>query len=318
MSWDENNDDGDEWNDGPGSNDTPTDTGSQSSGNDWGDDDWRDDDEWDDPDLDNGNTLDLAETLTDGFKDAASVSGVQLGAFAAVIVFVNGIVANSAAVAMVNWFLDTYRNEITDPEVLRSFEQIPETIPLAFDLPLVAFPILFILLGLVFEALKIVAVRVFAAGELDGIPGALAQRRLGVATLLGFVGGFLISVAMWFGFVLLFIPGLIVFFGTVFFRQEIAVRDKGIIAAVKGSWGLFKREWLSVTLLFVALVIILAVAGLAVGFAGGIVSFVLPGIAGAIVEQLFNALIGAATAIIAIAVMTNAWSQLVADESKGR
>lgn len=274
------------------------------------DDDWQDDG-WDDPDtLGDSEQLRLGELLAEGASTLASTTGVVLAALMTAMAVLSTVVTESLVAAWV----EIVRDALTDPETLQQFEEsgvseqdVLDTLdglgpfPLAFDLPGWLLLLGVLIPPFVAEAIRIVGVRAFAADELDGIPGELTSRRLLTATLLGWFGGTLLLIGLAIGFTLLVVPGVFLAIVTVFFRQEIAVADKGVIDSVRGSYALSKGHWME---LF-GLLVVLAILGFGLGFA---VASVLP--PSSVVSPLGSALVSGVMIVFAMAVVTEAYVQL--------
>jgi hypothetical protein len=290
------------------------------SGDDWGDDDWRDD-EWDDPDSLHDTAaeqLRLRDLMSDGANWFTSTTGAILTALLSVLLLARAVFTESTFAAWVAFM----REAATDPEMIEQFEQsgltreeVLETLdtlgpfPLAVDLP-TGVLLLGILLTLVLaETVRIVGIRSFAAGELDGIPGDLAKRRLLAATLLGWVGGIVVAIGVVIGLGLLVVPGLFLAVVTMFFHHEVAVADKGIIGALGGSWDLARGHWMELFGLVVVLVIV-ALVPVVIGIViGGVVPPTSP------VGPIANAIVQAVTFVFSMGVVTSAYVQLRGDPS---
>jgi len=221
--------------------------------------------QFDDPTLD--ESPDLYQLLADAFDSLLSVTGAQIVAALTIVGVASDVLAQSLLVQVFEDTLTLIREnaDTSQPEaqqLITDLEQAIDAAGLTVDLSV---PVLLVgLLGLAIlvEAIRIVAVRAFANDELDGVPRALAARRLPIATAYGFVAVILIYLAIVIvsalTFFLLFVPALFVYLGLLFVRQEIAVSDKGPIQAISGSWGLVKgNRWtvlgLAVVLLVVAI-----------------------------------------------------------------
>lgn len=94
------------------------------------------------------------------------------------------------------------------------------------------------------------------------------------------------------------IPGLFIFVATLFFRQEVAVADKGPLQAISGTWELTKGNRWTLFGLVVVLWIISFLLGLIAGFVPGQVGTIL------------NAVVGSIIGVFSIAVVTEAYVRL--------
>ncbi|MFB6141713.1 MAG: hypothetical protein ABEJ30_00040 [Halorientalis sp.] len=156
--------------------------------------------------------------------------------------------------------------------------------------------------ALLLEAVRVVAIRVFAGEATDRFPRQAARRRLGVATLTAFVAGVVASLLTGLGLIFLVVPGLYVALSLLFVRQEVAVADKGLVAALRGSWALAAGDrW---ELLGLAVVL------LVVSLLGGLPAFVVQFVGLFAVASLLSVLVGAVTTVFTIAVLTRAYVQL--------
>ncbi|QSG12290.1 putative membrane protein [Halapricum desulfuricans] len=244
--------------------------------------------------------LDVGSVFSNALDELLSVTGAQVVAALTLLGVVTTTLWNSLFVRAVEWTLATIRDDLaeTDPEVeaalqdpqvqdgLRELERSVESVGPAVDAPVPAILLGILALALLVEAAKIVATRAFAADELDGVPASLATYRLAVATLFGFLTGLALKIVITLTagvtFFLLAIPALFVFVGTMLYRQEIAIADKGPLAAISGSWGLVKgNRWRMLAIavvLFVVWAIVWAVTTAISGTAGVIVAALLSAI----------------------------------------
>ncbi|WP_135663557.1 hypothetical protein [Halorhabdus rudnickae] len=253
--------------------------------------------------LNRRRSLDIGSLLSDGVDGLASVTGAQLVVVLAGLGIVSTALWQTLFVTAIESLLTYARENVgaTTPEMQRAITQLEttmESMGMAVDLSVPVILVVLVVLALVSEAVMIVAARAFANDTLDGIPTDLAMRRLPVATLYGFFGGLLVMIAISLGLVFLLVPGIVVYVGTLFFRQEVAIADKGPLQAISGSWALTKgNRWL-----LLALALVLIVVGYVAGFVVGFV----PGTAGMIVHTIVTSAVG----VFAIAVITNAYVRL--------
>ncbi|QSG05002.1 hypothetical protein [Halapricum desulfuricans] len=260
--------------------------------------------------------LDVGSVFSNALDELLSVTGAQVVAALALIGFVTTTLWNSLFVRAVEWTLTTIREDLaeTDPEVeaalqdphvqdaLRELERSVESVGPTVDAPVPAILLGILALALLVEAAKIVATRAFAAGELDGVPTSLATRRLAVATLFGFLAGLALKIVITLTagvtFFVLSIPALFVFVGTMLYRQEIAIADKGPLAAISGSWGLVKgNRWRMLAIAVVLFVVWVVV---------WVVTTPIPGTTGVIAAALLSAV----EVTFGVAVVTEAYVRL--------
>lgn len=240
-------------------------------------------------------SLNIGVLLSAGVDGLASVTGVQVVALLSVLSVASAVLFQS----LVAVYVEVARGMAVDPEVVETLEGLGP-LPLAVDVPLGFVIVGMLVLPLVGEAVKIVAVRAFADGTLDGLSGARIWPNLTKATILGFLGGTLLLVATTLGLALFVAPGLLVAVTMVFFRQEVAVADKGIVDSIKGSWNLTEgHRWDVLGLLFVLLVI---------GVGLSLTTLVLP--AGSVAVPVLGGVLGSVGTVFSVAVVTEAYVTL--------
>jgi hypothetical protein len=259
------------------------------------------DDEFDDPT--ETASLDVGSHLSNGLDSLLSMTGGQLVALLALFGIVGSLLVESLVVRIGRDGLEYIREnfDTSEPEVREAvieIERALEDMGFGLDIPIPVALLGLLVLALLGEAIRIVAVRAFASGELDGVATELATRRLPIATLYGFLGGILLSIAVGIGTLLFVVPGLFIFIGTLFFRQEIAIADKGPLQAISGTWQLTKgNRW---TLLLLVIVL------WAIGFAVGLVPGVVPGRVGTVLSTVVTSVI----TVFSIGVVTDAYVTL--------
>ncbi|MCU4719473.1 hypothetical protein [Halapricum hydrolyticum] len=264
-------------------------------------------DPFDDPALD--ESLDLYQLLADAVDSLLSMTGAQIVASLAIVGIASDVLAESLLVRVFEDTLTLVREnaDTSQPEVQQLITDLERTIEaagLTVDLSAPVLLVGLLALAILVEAIRIVAVRAFANDELDGVPRALAARRLPIAAAYGFVAVILIYLAIGIvsvlTFFLLFVPALFVYIGLLFVRQEIAVADKGPIQAISGSWGLVKgNRW---EILGLAVVLFLVTLGT------WVLASLLVGPAGTV----GGALLGAVNLTFGTALVTEAYVRLSA------
>ena len=248
-------------------------------------------------------SLDIGSLLSEGVDRLLSVTGAQLVVVLSVLGFVSTVLWQSLFMTLIEEMLAFVRETVdpADPQLQTAVDQLEqtlETIGLTLDVSIPVILAGLLVLALVGEAVMIVAARAFAADELDGIPAGLATRRLTIATIYGFLGGIVVAIGIVIGALFFFIPGVIVYIGTLFFRQEVAIADKGPLQAISGTWELTKgNRWF---LLALAIVLLL------IGFGMTLVIGFLPGTVGTIVSTVATSVVG----VFSIAVITEAYVRL--------
>jgi hypothetical protein len=122
---------------------------------------------------------------------------------------------------------------------------------------------------------------------LSGFPSALYTRRMGRSTLSMFVGGLVVGLAIMIGFVFFFLPGIFLAVCFLFFTFAVGVEDRGIVGALKRSWGLSRGNRLKLA----ALVILAGVIGAISGIVGTIFDIAGSAIVGELMVNTINSLL---------------------------
>lgn len=268
----------DEWDDPPGV--------------DWGDSDTADDEEWNDPD---GVSLELSDLFSAGIDGLLSRTGAELFGLLVIVGAISSVVGQT----LLSEWVVLAKEQTTDPQLI-DFLNGFGPFPLAVDMPPSVLGLLIVVLPFVAEAVRIVAVRAFAEDALDGIPGSLASRRIARATVLGWIGGVVLLLGVGLGLVLLLVPGIFLAVTAVFYRQEVAVADKGLLGALAGTWNLSQgHRWELFGLLVVLWIL---------GFALGLVGMVAP--AGSVAAPALRIALTPVATIFSAAVVTAAYVEL--------
>ena len=90
------------------------------------------------------------------------------------------------------------------------------------------------------------ALRTFVTDETETIPGEYLTRNLGWMIANLFVGYIVFFVALWIGFLLLFVPGIILLVGLYFWFVLVVVEDQSFVEAFRNSWAMTKGDRWSV------------------------------------------------------------------------
>lgn len=180
-------------------------------------------------------SLELDAALREGFDRTVSRNGLLLIAAFAVFGFLNLVVGQSLADAL-QPTVQSQLQELPAPVAEQTTTSLDVARPLAVGISLPVAVALSVLAAVVAEALRIVAIRVFASDVRDRLPVAAATRRLGVVTLFGVIAGILASIAIGVSAIFFLIPGLFVGLSLYFVRQEIALEDASIVDALQDSW----------------------------------------------------------------------------------
>jgi hypothetical protein len=141
--------------------------------------------------------------------------------------------------------------------------------------------------------------------ELSSFPSDLYTRRMGRATLSLFVGGLVVGPAIMIGFVLLFLPGVFLAVSFLFFTFVVGVEDRGIVGALKRSWGLSRGHRLK-------LAVLVFLAGV-VGGVSGIVGTIFDVAGSAIVGELIVNTINSILFVLLYGIIAAAYLQVQGD-----
>lgn len=249
-------------------------------------------------------SLQIDEALREGFNRTIARSGLILVGVFLVFSIANAVVAQSFSQQMLE-----FAQQVSDQPIQpgQNAGQTPfapgpgQQTPLAVSLPLPVLGLLSLVGAIVAEAIRIVAIRVFASDNTESVPGETVRRRIVLATLNGVVGGFVVYLLTAIGLVLLVVPGVYIALSFFFVRQEIAVADKNFIDALRDSWSLTAgNRWE-----LLGLAVIVFVINLIASSPTLVLSFLDQTIA-----TLLGIVIGSFTAVFGIAVATRAYTQL--------
>ncbi|MGM0718189.1 MAG: hypothetical protein ACQET5_13695 [Halobacteriota archaeon] len=142
--------------------------------------------------------------------------------------------------------------------------------------------------------------------ELSSFSSDLYTRRMGRATLSMFVGGLVVSLAIMIGFAFLFVPGIFLAICFLFFTFAVGVEDRGIIDALKQSWGLSRGNRLKLA--------VLVILGGVIGFMSGIVGTIFDIAGSAIVGELIVNTINSILFVLLYGMIAAAYLQLQGDD----
>jgi hypothetical protein len=123
--------------------------------------------------------------------------------------------------------------------------------------------------------------------DLSSFPSDLYTRRIGRATLSMVVGGFLVGLSIMVGFMFLFLPGIFFAISFLFFTFAVGVEDRGIVGALKRSWGLSRGSRLKLAIL----VILAGVIGVISGIVGTIFDIASSAIVGELIVNTINSVL---------------------------
>lgn len=249
-------------------------------------------------------TLDIGEALRDGVDRLTTTNGfVLLGAFVLLGVL-SAVITQTVTAESVARLVEFARQqgEPIDPS------RFGPT-PLALGLPLTVSLVLAFLVALLAEVVHIVAIRTFVSEERSTVPLDFLQRRIAWVTFNGFFGGIVVGVLVILGLFLLIVPGVFLYVGFFFVRQEIAVEDKNFVDAMADSWQLTKGNRVEVFVLGLVLLFVELVAGI-------------PSVALGSVDPTAAVLVGAVLSAVAgafvVATAARAYVQLRESEEESR
>lgn len=218
--------------------------------------------------------------------------------------------ARNGAVLLAVWFAVAALNQATYntavagvfPAVSQQPTMLGPTLPLS---PAVAGVIVFFLYLASF-VLTAVALRTFVSEETRTIPREYVTRNLVWFLLNYFVGYVVFLLAVWIGFILLFVPGIFLLVSLYFWIVFVAVEDQNFVEAFGNAWDLARGNRWSL----LGLGLIVTVAGTVLY---GVLFFV-----GALVSPwaslvFFSAAV-AAFGVFGMATTARAYVQLQADE----
>lgn len=193
------------------------------------------------------------------------------------------------------------------PEAAPPIPVGPEATPLALPIPLA--PALVLALGMAFaaEATHIAAVRFMVADDPGDVTRNDLTRRLGPATLHGFIAGVIAIVAIVLGLVVLLVPGIFLAITFLFVRQEVAVRDASVIDALAGSWNLSSGNRVEIAIVLLVLLAVGIVASLP-----GLASMLLP----PVIQSLVAVTLSTLTTVFGVALVSRAYAHLDEDRAE--
>lgn len=253
-------------------------------------------------------SLDIEKALSDGLDRLLTRPGALLvGAFIGLGV-VSVVVGQSFARLGFEFLLEEFGQQLAETGQLEQMRRNVGSFPFAVSVSPVVLAMVFVVSAFVAEAISVVGVRAFAASDPDRLPADLTDR-LGLATVNGFLGGLLASVAILIGFVVgllglvvgSFVVAAFLWISLLFVRQEVALADENAIGALTESWELARgNRW---QLLVVVVVLVLVSVGVSV-----VTSAV--GFLGPAVRTVIGMGLGSVAGVYGIAVTTRAYEQL--------
>lgn len=235
--------------------------------------------------------LNIGRALREGIARTVARNGLLVAVLMAASTALSLLAYNSA--------LESVLPDVPDQAV--GF--VGPTLPLS---PLVA-SVATVGLYLVSFVVVAIALRTFVTEGTRRIPGEYVTRNLGWMLLNYVVGYVVFYVALWIGFIFLFVPGLFLLVSFYFWYVLVAVEDQNFVEAFRNSWGLARgNRWPLLGL------------GLIVMVVGAVVYGVLFLAALAVspwAELALFAVLGAVFAVFSLATTARAYVQL-ADEAE--
>lgn len=238
------------------------------------------------------------ESFRAGLRVFGNRSGLQL-VLLFVLVRLLGLAAADTVTRANRLLLES--TEVPPPQADLVADLMAVPTPFALEASLPAAIGLWLAAALAAEAVHIAAIRTVAGGHEAGVPRSALGRRIGRATLSGFVAGVLVVGLVGLGLVLLVVPGLFVATALYFVRQEVALEDESALTALAASWERTAGNRLQV--------LGLAVVVTGINLSGVVAAGVLEAI-GPAGSALIAVSISAVTTVFAVAAVTDAFGQL--------
>ena len=179
------------------------------------------------------------------------------------------------------------------------YGEIAAVLPLTLDIPL-SVAGAGIAVGFVVSLyLTIVSFRTFAGDARDSFPAGAFTRNVPLAMVNVFVGGIVYGLLVFFGSLLLLIPGIFAYVAFIFTVPYVIVDDRNFVAALKESYRLTEGDRVG---MFVLLFIVVAVGALLGGVVGLVGALALPQPASQLPTVVIQPLVSLySTAVIAVA-----------------
>ena len=248
-------------------------------------------------------SLDVGQALRDGIEDLTSERGILFVAVFVIFGLANTVVSQSLSLAITRSVASSLGVSAAAMQQQGGFGGASNA--LGIEIPLAVAGVLTLLLAVVGIALRIVAIRSFAFEGPSPLPSSATEDL--VPTVLTAIGAsILMYVALFFGFLLLIIPGLVLAVLFFFVMQEIALNDSGVVESIKNSIDLVGDNLGGV----IVLIVVTFVLGIVITIPLGAASLGLPGS----ISAALTTLLGQIASVFGIAVVTSAYQQAMADE----
>ena len=258
-------------------------------------------------------SLDIGEAFGEGLSRLTTAGGLSLAVAFVAVALVSAVLTQTLLVEGLEALLEFYRGlspeqlEVSQGEYDRQvsaletqLEVTRESSPLALEAPISVAAGGLLVVAILAEAVSVVAVRVFAAGEGETSPTGETDGLL-LATLNGFVGGIVVWGLIVAGSVAFLLPGLFLAVAFYFLRQEIALEDRNFVKAMAESWRLTRGDRLTVFALGLLVVVVSQFEAVA--------SFALAQVS-PLAAALVSSVAGGVLAAFGAAVVTRAYLQL--------
>lgn len=261
-------------------------------------------------------SLDIGRALRDGFDRVSARNGLALLGVFVTFGLVNTVVEQSLIRVSIGQLLDDLSanppsfegTDVTVEEfrdgIANVRESVTDSTPVAYldSFSVLELVVAALVLAVLAEAIRIVAIRTFLSPETGSVPRDLATRNLGWAVLNGIVGGVVVGIIVVVGLLLLVAPGVFLAVSFLFVRQEIAIEDKTVVEALSGSWNLTSGDRFKLLALVVVLVLVAPVVSFVVGLLGSSTPVV-----------VVNIVVTSAILAYTVAVVSEAYDQLWAE-----
>jgi hypothetical protein len=240
-------------------------------------------------------SLEIGSALRYGFDRLFERNGLILVGVFVVVGMVGAVASQTVSQAAFDWAMQQpdFQEVMDQPgaaPALEDFDGNTLAVPGGFGVAAV----LVLVSALASEASRVIADRTFVSDERETLYEP--TRNLLPAVVFSFLAGIVAVVAVGLGLLFLIIPGIYIALALFFFRQEIAVFDKGPFDALVDSWSLTKGNRLELFLFGLALAVVAFLVNTAGGLAFGLLPSVVGTVAGVVVGAFVGAYLSAAAA----------------------
>lgn len=180
------------------------------------------------------------------------------------------------------------------------------------DVPIAVSVIVAVVALLLLQVAAIVSLRTFVGNHASSIPSEYYTRNIGLVLANAVIGSFVYGLLVFFGSLLLIVPGIIAYVAFLFTLVYIAVEDENFIAALRDSWALTRGNWLS---LFGLLLIIFVVLSLIPAVLSAMLSFIVGTLAGPGISTLVAGVVTLPFSLVVLGIIAEAFVQLRGDNT---